>query len=49
MADDDKGRHATDQVAHDLIHLTQFALVREEASVASAVSGLGSEGWLVSS
>src|SRR6266851_4514163 len=28
LADDDKARHATDQVAHDLIHLTQIALVQ---------------------
>src|SRR5882757_193374 len=42
LADDDKARHATDQVAHDLIHLTQIALVQGKANVAPAGFGAGS-------
>jgi uncharacterized cofD-like protein len=41
LADDDKARHATDQVAHDLIHLTQIALVQGKANVAPAGFGAG--------
>jgi uncharacterized cofD-like protein len=42
LVDDDKARHATDQVAHDLIHLTQIARVQGKANVAPAGFGAGS-------
>ncbi len=33
LVDDEKARHATDQVAHDLIHLAQIALVNGKENV----------------
>jgi len=41
LVEGDKARHATDQVAHDLIHLTQIALVQGKANVAPAGFGAG--------
>ena len=40
LIEGEKARHATDQVAHDLIHLTQIALLNGKANVGSA--GFGS-------
>ena len=39
LVEGEKARHATDQVSHDLIHLTQIALVNGKANVEPA--GLG--------